>query len=170
MFRTCACSMDHSHPASQSVVLPSEVEPEQSVLLFSGRCLPAPGSPEHPGVYFVPVLLGTNTQNPTQGPRVDRDPIPSPLQRVHFEEKQGCFGVCEGFFFFFFLTFPEKTELSISEELKMTSVGDKSCLSPTLLSFSDSSQLRGSKMMKDKGPQNRERVNKRVTSSPGCFS
>ena len=103
IFRTCTCSMDHSHPASQSVVLPSGVEPQQSVLLFSGRCLPDPGPPEHPGVYFVLVLLGTNTQNPTykQGPWVDRDPIPSCLQRVHFEEKQGCFGVCEGFFFFF---------------------------------------------------------------------
>ena len=52
----------------------------------------------------------------------------------------------------------------------MTSVGDKSCLSPTLLSFSDSSQLRRSKMMKDKEAQSRERVSKRVTSSPGCFS
>ena len=74
------------------------------------------------------------------------------------------------FFFFFFKAFPGKTELSISEELKMTSVGDKSCLSPTLLSFYDSSQLRRSKMMKDKGAQSRERVSKRVTSSPGCFS
>ena len=97
IFRTCAYSVDHSHSASQSVVLPSRVEPEQSLLLFSGRCLPTPGSPEHPGFFLcVLVLLGTNTQNPTykQGPRVDRDPIPSSLLRVHFEEKQCCFGVC----------------------------------------------------------------------------
>ena len=105
IFRTCAYSVDHSHSASQSVVLPSRVEPEQSLLLFSGRCLPTPGSPEHPGFFLcVLVLLGTNTQNPTykQGPRVDRDPIPSSLLRVHFEEKQCCFGVCEGVWVFFF--------------------------------------------------------------------
>ena len=65
IFRTCTCarSMDHSHAASQSVVLPSGAEPERSVASFKWQVSANPTIPWASCVFVCgPVLLGTNTQ------------------------------------------------------------------------------------------------------------
>ena len=52
-------------------MLPPGVEPEESVLLFSG----SPGSPEQPGLCAN--SLGNKQAEPKQGPQVDRGSVPS---------------------------------------------------------------------------------------------
>ena len=72
----------------------------------SGRCLPTPRSPEHPVFLCVGQFSWEQTHNATykQGPQVGRGPI-LVFWESALKKKQGYFGVCEGFFFFFFKHF-----------------------------------------------------------------